>query len=67
MGTSVLVVTFSLKLQDYHVPLYTYYRNSMSDDWRIKIERYVCPSPYTITYGPHALLDTVDKNRITRR
>ena len=26
----------------------------------------MCPSPYIIIYGPHTLLNTVDKNRITR-
>ena len=66
MVTSVLIsisVLLSLELRQYRMRSYTYYRNSIVDDWRIKI---VTPASFTLHLNPwttRVYLNIMDRNR----
>ena len=68
MVTSVFIsisVLLSLELRHYRMRSYTYYRNSIVDDWRIKI---VTHASFTLHLNPwttHVYLNIMDRNRIT--
>ena len=69
MVTSVLFsisVLLSLEPRHYQMRSYTYYRNSIVDDWRIKI---VTRASFTLHLNPwttRVYLNIMDRDRITR-